>query len=56
MGTTALRRHQDDIDTTLIRPGAQYGATLGNPEQRKPPKYAGFASPCKPMQRMMDHS
>jgi hypothetical protein len=42
--------------TTLIPPGTQYSATYGKPEKGKPPKYAGFASPCKPLQHMNYHS
>jgi hypothetical protein len=43
-------------DTTLIPPRAQYGGTHGNPEQRKLPKYAVFATSCKPLQCLSDHS
>ena len=41
---------------TLVPPGTQYRATLSNPEQRKPLRYAQIASPCIPLQRLMDHS
>jgi hypothetical protein len=43
-------------DTTLTPPRTQYGATLGMAEKGKPFKYAGFASPCKPLQRLTDYS
>jgi hypothetical protein len=43
-------------DTNLIPLGAQYGATPSNPEQRKAPRYAGFASFCKPLQPLTAHS
>jgi hypothetical protein len=43
-------------DTTLTPPATQYGAMQGKPENRKPPKYAGFAILCKPMQRPTAHS
>jgi len=43
-------------DTTLIPPGTQYGAIQGKVEQGKWLRYAGFASPSNPQQRLMDHS
>jgi hypothetical protein len=40
----------------LTPPVTQYGATQGKAEKRNRPKYAVFASPCKPLQRLSYHS
>jgi hypothetical protein len=40
----------------LTPPRAQYGATHGKAEKRKPLRNAAFASSCKPLQRRIYHS
>jgi hypothetical protein len=50
-------RNRQRVTQGLLTPqGAQYGAMEGKAEKRNGLSYAGFASLCKPLQRMNYHS
>jgi hypothetical protein len=45
-----------EINQFLTPPGRQYGATQGNVVKRNWLRYGGFATLCKPVQRLNYHS
>jgi hypothetical protein len=52
----ALSEYEDVIDTTLIPPGAQYGAPQDKAEKRNRLRYGEIATLGEPMQRINYHS
>ena len=44
------------VDPNLTLTQTQYAATVGKRENKKPLRNAGFAIPCNPLQRLIDHS
>jgi hypothetical protein len=54
--TRVSGEYEAAIDTTLIPPGTQYSATPSKAGKGNPSKYAAFAIPRTPLQRMNYHS